>query len=486
MSYKFDSEVLKALEELLKTETNYDVIIHVGKESDTKEFHAHSGFLCCRSNYFNSIISANNTIKIDGKYIINMPSITPQAFDVIITYFYTGHINMKNKTGVEILNMMIAFDDLKLNHLIELAEDYLIEHYRKFLQNDPIEFLQIINSHKVFNNNIRELCLKNIYSDPNILFNSVKFINLSAFLLEIILKQDDLILNEIDEIKIWENLIKWGLAKDEILDEDVSKWNQEKFIILEQIIHNFIPLIRFYDISSEDYYNKVRPYKKILSEESRDDIERFHMLHKSLLNKYSKRRLKRNIDSSLIITGTVDSSIINKEHMVLFANWIESGDIIKSIKHKNNTYYEFNLILRGSRDGRDSKSFHSKCDKKGATITVIKIENSNQLVGGYNPLDWGVRSTFGWSEQSSTPNSFLFSFNDNRNVGSGIISRPINFNGTVISDPNYGPNFGKDLFMKFGIWYSFPNSYTDINIPKYIGLNEYEVFQVKKNFHSKL
>jgi hypothetical protein len=84
MPYKFESEVLKALEKLLKTETNYDVIIHVGKESDTKEFHAHSGFLCCRSDYFNSILSTKDTIKKDGKYVINKPNITPQAFDVII------------------------------------------------------------------------------------------------------------------------------------------------------------------------------------------------------------------------------------------------------------------------------------------------------------------------------------------------------------------------------------------------------------------
>ncbi|CAB4381006.1 unnamed protein product [Rhizophagus irregularis] len=349
------------------------------------------------------ILIANDTIKIDGKYIIDMPNITPQAFDVIITYFYTGHINMTNKTGAEILNMMIAFDELKLNQLIKLAEDYLIEHRKKFLQNDPIEFLQIINSHKVFNSNIRELCLKNIYSDPNILFNSVKFINLSASLLEIILKQDDLILNEIDEIKIWENLIKWGLAKDEILDEDVSKWNQEKFNIFEKIIYNFIQLIRFYDISSEDYFNKVKPYEQILSKESRDDIIRFHMTHKSLLNKYSKRRLRRDIDSSLIITGTVDSSFINKEHIVLFANWIE---------------------------------------RKG----------------------------------------------NNRNVGSGIISRPINNNGTVISDPNYGPYFDNDLYlsMQYGICYSNPKSYADINIPNILGIDDYEVFQVKKELHSKL
>ncbi|CAB4427474.1 unnamed protein product [Rhizophagus irregularis] len=127
------------------------------------------------------------------------------------------------------------------------------------------------------------------------------------------------------------------------------------------------------------------------------------MTHKSLLNKYSKRRLRRNIDSSLIITGTVDSLFINKEHIVLFANWIE---------------------------------------RKG----------------------------------------------NNRNVGSGIISRPINNNGTVISDPNYGPYFGNDLYlsMQYGICYSNPKSYADINIPNILGIDDYEVFQVKKEPHSKL
>ena len=53
-----------------------------------------------------------------------------------------------------------------------------------------------------------------IYSEPKILFNSVKFINLPASLLEIILKRDGLNLSEIEE---WENLIKWGLAHEKTL-----------------------------------------------------------------------------------------------------------------------------------------------------------------------------------------------------------------------------------------------------------------------------
>ncbi|EXX68595.1 BTB/POZ domain-containing protein [Rhizophagus irregularis DAOM 181602=DAOM 197198] len=468
MSYKFESEVLEALEKLLKTETNYDVIIHIGKKPDNKEFHAHSGFLCCRSNYFNSIISAKDTIKKDGKYIVNMPNITPQAFDVIITYFYTGYVNMTNKTGVEILNMMTAFDDLKLNQLIKLAEDFLTKHHQNFLTNDPIEILQMVHSHKIFNN-IQDFCLKFISSKPNILFNSVKFANLLAPLLEIILKQDDLVL---DEIEIWENLVKWGLAKDKILDEDVSKWNQEKFNIFERVLHKLIPLIRFYDISSEDYFNKVRTYEQILSKELREDILKFHMVpgYKLTLNKYPKRCSKSNIDSSLI----------NIEHIALFSNWIERKD---NYKYNNNMPYEFNLILRGGRDSFDPKSFHNNCDNKGATITVIKIKNSDQIVGGYNPLDWSGLSN------NNTPDSFLFSFNDNRNNGSGIISRPIkNINNAVICDPNWGPVFGTwgngshDLCMqRDGRWSSYPNSYTDINIPKkYFDIVDYEVFQVKK------
>ena len=80
----FKSEVIKALDELLKTEINYDVIIYIGENPDFKEFHAHSGFLCCRSDYFNKILSAKDVEKRGGKYIIKKPNITPQAFDIII------------------------------------------------------------------------------------------------------------------------------------------------------------------------------------------------------------------------------------------------------------------------------------------------------------------------------------------------------------------------------------------------------------------
>ncbi|RGB29630.1 hypothetical protein C1646_766393 [Rhizophagus diaphanus] len=138
----------------------------------------------------------------------------------------------------------------------------------------------------------------------------------------------------------------------------------------------------------------------------------------------------------------------NNKHIALFANWIERKG---NYKYNNNIPYDFELILRGSLDGFDPKSFHYKCDDKGATITVIKIKNLDKIVGGYNPFDWNGLIT------KNTPDK---------------VSRK-------------GPVFGAytsievshDLCMqKDGRRSSYPNSYTVINIPKnYFDIVNYDM-----------
>ncbi|CAB4393429.1 unnamed protein product [Rhizophagus irregularis] len=213
MSYNFESGLSEALEQLLKIGSYYDVIIHVGKEPNFKEFRAHSNILCCRSEYFNKILSTENIEKKDGKYIIKKPNISPQIFDIILKYIYTDQINIANKTGTELLDLMIISDELMLKKLTKFTEKFIIKNQQRFLQNDPVGILRIISYCEALVN-LQELCLDKICSGPEILFNSDKFTQLSAPLLEIIIKRDDLNLNEIE---IWENLIKWGLAQEQKL-----------------------------------------------------------------------------------------------------------------------------------------------------------------------------------------------------------------------------------------------------------------------------
>ncbi|PKK57234.1 POZ domain-containing protein, partial [Rhizophagus irregularis] len=144
MTYNFESDLSEAFGQLLKIETDYNVIIHTGKEPNFKEFHAHSCILRCRSEYFNKTFSTENIEKKDGKYIIKLPNISPQVFDVILKYFYTDKIDITNKTGTELLNFMFASDELMLQKLTKLIEDSIIKNQQQFLQNDPIGIFQII------------------------------------------------------------------------------------------------------------------------------------------------------------------------------------------------------------------------------------------------------------------------------------------------------------------------------------------------------
>ena len=75
------------------------------------------------------------------------------------------------------------------------------------------------------------------------------------------LERDDLELSEID---IWDIVIQWGKNQNEKLDKDMSEWKKEDFIMLKNIIEDFIPLIRFNQISSNDFFYELNIFLFIL------------------------------------------------------------------------------------------------------------------------------------------------------------------------------------------------------------------------------
>ncbi|EXX73015.1 BTB/POZ domain-containing protein [Rhizophagus irregularis DAOM 181602=DAOM 197198] len=377
MQYNLTEEkikIIQSLGKLLKNGTDHNVIIHIGEYSNSKKFLAHTAILRYRSDYFNKILSEKNIKKEGGKYIIKKPNITPQAFEVILEYLYIGEINITNKTGTELLNIMFASKDLKLEELAEFIKEFIINHHHLLLQNDPVGILQIVNDNNTFIK-IKEFCIEKICSEPEILFKSDKFTQLSASLLEIILKRNDL---NLDEIEIWDNLIKWGSAQE------------------DREIKNFFKFIRFYDISSEDYIMKVKEY---LPEELRADLLRFYMIPG---HEPECKTLPRRI---------VDSVIINRKHVEVFADWIDKKNSWNVENNNGTINYKFNLLYRGSRDGNTIAEVRKKCNNKGATIIVIKIKDSEQVVGGYSPIGWDSSDTY-----KSSANSFIFTIPNRKNI----------------------------------------------------------------------
>ncbi|CAG8595190.1 2403_t:CDS:2, partial [Acaulospora morrowiae] len=83
----------------------------------------------------------------------------------------------------------------------------------------------------------------------------------------------------------------------------------------------------------------------------------------------------------------------------------------------------------------------------GPTLVVIKVRNSGEIIGGYNPLEWrGVVSLIDYDNfgyRCETSNSFIFSLT-NRAIP--ILSRVASKKEAIIWCGNKGPCFGlKDL-----------------------------------------
>jgi hypothetical protein len=84
MSSSFYLSLSKDLSLILDGADDYNVIIQVGENQNTKEFRAHSVILRARSPYFKSALSTNWITKKDNTIIFNKPNLTPNTFDIIL------------------------------------------------------------------------------------------------------------------------------------------------------------------------------------------------------------------------------------------------------------------------------------------------------------------------------------------------------------------------------------------------------------------
>ena len=72
------------------------------------------------------------------------------------------------------------------------------------------------------------------------------------------------------------------------------------------------------------------------------------------------------------------SSILSTEQRQTLTNWLQ--DTLTSASHS------YSLIYRASRNGWTASNFHSCCDRKGPTVTVVK--SGNNIFGGYTEQHW--------------------------------------------------------------------------------------------------
>jgi hypothetical protein len=375
-----------------------------------------------------------------------------------------------------ILKVLAAADELCLQELVDYLQNYLIENKSEWMEKN-FEYTQRISLKSNNLLRLQQFCIDIITKSPEKLFNSLDFTSLSEESLVQVIKRDDL---QMREVEIWEHVLKWGIAQNPTLISDPNTWSDDDFKVIENTLQNCLPLIRFFSLSSKEFLQKVDPYKKLFK----------NKFYKDLLNSYMDPDIEPTENISLPrnihIDGIIDTKIVNLNIVSIISRWIDKVDVNNKFAYLRELYlpYKFQLLLRGSRDGFTPKNFHTLCDGKPYTVTFIKLKDSEEILGGYNPLKWESSNSFG-----ITKDNFIFSFKNKNNFFKNTnISYAKIMDATIAYYHKTGPCFGGDIkiysedeLTNYSHTYYGQNHYEKkITDCSELTIEDYEVFRIFK------
>jgi hypothetical protein len=348
-------------------------------------------------------------------------------------YIYTGEVNLTKRSGADILGLLIASDELLLEKLFRHVQNHLIKIQTNWIKQNYIYVL-----HTVFNlsscKKLQDHCIESICLDPQPFITSEDFPSLDKDILYELFKRDDL---QIEETVAWDYLMKWSIEQTPGLgskNNDRTKWNDNNYKALKETLSKFIPLIRFAEIPSDDFFDKVRPYKAVLP----------HHIYEELVLFYYKDTLPKSITLPPRVGRVkVESKLINPKQANIIACWIErKNEKTASLDKK----YKFDLLYHSKQNGFNINTFRNKLfNNQGPCLVLFKNQQSTKIYGGYNPIGF-MNSGGQWR---STTESFIFSFESIEDIQNMKISRiNNNYHSYAIYDhPNYGFSFGNTFYM---------------------------------------
>ncbi|CAB4415506.1 unnamed protein product [Rhizophagus irregularis] len=452
-------KLFQNLLEILNDDEYYDVTIEVGNDPYIKIFRAHMVILHYRSTYLRRMLSTNKKNN-DGTLVhIKLPNILPEIFQIILRYIYSGRISLEEYDTSDIIKILIAGSELGLQELITYIQSFLIKTKANWMEQNFNLIYQTCFENDSFLE-LQNFCTNLTSEEPDKIFKSLNFASIPEKLLITIIQSDNL---QMEEIQVWKHVLKWGLAQNLELSSDPANFSKEDFNTLKNSLHNCIPFIRFYNLTSDEFSKEILPYKKVLPKELYKDLLKYFLDSSNQSIKQSKPRMTKK--------NNIDSKIITTQHAELISKWIDRLKITDEIE----TAYKFQLLFRGSHHRFAGKNFHEICDNQSRTITIIKLEGSTEILGGYNPIEWKSDDSFG-----VTKDSFVFSFKNSYDIESHILSRVKNERFAIRNYHNSGPSFGYSLALTDGFGFC-SNCVYEKQIRKstdYFCVKEYEVFQI--------
>ncbi|GES76304.1 carbohydrate-binding module family 13 protein [Rhizophagus clarus] len=401
INHKLLPKLSQNLLEILDDNEYYDITIEVGNDPHVKIFRANIAILNHRSPYLRRILSTNKKNNEGTLAHIKLPNILPEIFNVILRYIYGGILSLEEYDVSDIIKILVTANELGLQELFPYIETFLIENKTDWMEQN----LDLIYRTSFENNSFLQLqkyCTDLISKEPSKIFNSPNFSSIPEKLLLSLIQNENAQMNE---VQVWDYVIKWGLAQNPELSTNTESYSKDDFNVLKDTLQQCIPLIRFHNLTSKEFLDNVVPYKKIIPKELYKDLLKDFLNNNSRPTKNSS--LFANKDVKEIHSMDINSKIISLPHIEIVMKWINRLKITDKLTNPYNN--------------------------QSHTVAFIKVKDSAEILGGYNPIKWKFDNSFGITKES-----FIFSFRNNNYT----LSRVMDERKAIDNSAYYGLSFG--------------------------------------------
>eukprot|EP00761_Pharyngomonas_kirbyi_P010717 gb/GECH01010739.1/.p1 GENE.gb/GECH01010739.1/~~gb/GECH01010739.1/.p1 ORF type:complete len:645 (+),score=160.80 gb/GECH01010739.1/:1-1935(+) len=173
-----------------------DTTLYVGPSK--RQFKVHRAILACRCEYFNNMFHSGMLESQQSS--IEIPDKNPDAFAVLLDYFYTAKTRITPENAFEVMRLA---DEYNVGTVKDQCIDY-VKH-----QIDPENAFEILEESRFHKYSaLINSCTQFIEQNAKKMFSSERFKNLSKESLIYLLQSNNLILHELE---IFRCVIEWGM-----------------------------------------------------------------------------------------------------------------------------------------------------------------------------------------------------------------------------------------------------------------------------------
>eukprot|EP00698_Gefionella_okellyi_P013178 TRINITY_DN3594_c0_g1_i2.p1 TRINITY_DN3594_c0_g1~~TRINITY_DN3594_c0_g1_i2.p1 ORF type:complete len:474 (-),score=99.63 TRINITY_DN3594_c0_g1_i2:1850-3235(-) len=331
-----------------------DVTFVVGENREI--IHAHAVLLSIRSMYFQRCLTGGFAEAMSRTIV--KPNCTSSGFRCLLEFLYTGRTSISESNALELLSLSNELDvpELKVQCCEFLGQCVTVD--------DVCELFDAGMS--IYNVPDCGLALIDKYTEAA--FETAGFVELSAEAVLVLVQRDEL---RISELALWRALVRW--ARHHIPEDDHDLRNDQHQ--LQTLLQPFIPHVRFLLLPLQEFHDEVQLLVPgIIPVEV--SLARYQYEH--FPAEYDDHPLARPRSEVLAEDLAKQQTFFGTS--ILTAS--EQAKVARCCQIASAT-----LLYKASRDGSSAAAFHSHCDNKGATLTVVQTDTEH-VFAALNTTRW--------------------------------------------------------------------------------------------------